>query len=160
MNSGKLDQTIMPPSHTNDEAEVKQLCAWFEHNSDLPKLQGLDSEPKLLGLDGESVPIPAWLFSLIQDIMTALAEGLPVSVNTKTLTVTTSQAADVLGVSRATMVRFLDERRLPYTQPGKHRRIQLADVLKFKKSITHGRHAIAADMQAATSAWIEEDSKE
>lgn len=155
--SGKLDETIMPPS---DEAEVKRLCAWFEHNSDLPKLEGLGSEPKLLGLDGESVPIPAWLFSLIQDIMTALAEGLPVSVNTKTLTVTTSQAADVLGVSRATMVRFLDERRLPYSQPGKHRRIQLADVLQFKKSITHEQHAIAMDMQAATSSWIGETEED
>lgn len=156
VNSAKIDQMIMPPSKSDDEAEVRHLREWFEHNSDLPKLEGLGGEPKLLGLDGESVPIPEWLFTLVQEIMEALAEGLPVSVNTKTLMVSTSQAADLLGVSRATMVRFLDEGRLPYTKPGKHRRVQLADVLKYKKSITHERHKTAGELQGATSEWIEE----
>lgn len=51
--------------------------------------------------------------------------------------VSTSQAADILGVGRATVVRFLNSGRLPYSQPGKHRRVRLADVLAFKESITH-----------------------
>lgn len=145
----KIEQTIMPPSKTNDterERELRKLRMWFEHNSDLPKLTGLD---------GESVTLPVELFNLLQDITTALTEGLPVSVNTKTVMVSTSQAADILGVSRATMVRFLEENRLKYTQPGKHRRIELAEVLKFKHSITHDRHKVAANIQKATSAWIE-----
>lgn len=53
-------------------------------------------------------------------------------------TVSTSQAAEIVGVSRATMVRFLDEGRLPYAKPGKHRRVLLADVLAFKAQTTHG----------------------
>jgi len=57
----------------------------------------------------------------------------------------TSQAADLIGVSRPTIVRFLDSGRLPFTQPGKHRRIRLADLLEFKKTITHDRHKPLTD---------------
>lgn len=56
-------------------------------------------------------------------------------------TVSTSQAAEIIGVSRATMVRYLDERRIPHSRPGKHRRVLLADVLAFKAETTHGKHA-------------------
>jgi excisionase family DNA binding protein len=54
-----------------------------------------------------------------------------------TKTVTTTQAAAILGVSRATVVRFCGEGRLPYAQPGTHRLLRLADVLEFKAATTH-----------------------
>jgi excisionase family DNA binding protein len=53
-------------------------------------------------------------------------------------TITTTQAASILGVSRPTLVRFCEEGRLPYAQPGKHRILRLADVLEFKAATTHG----------------------
>jgi excisionase family DNA binding protein len=52
-------------------------------------------------------------------------------------TISTVQAADILGVARVTVVRFCDDGRLPYTKPGKHRRLRLADVLAFKAETTH-----------------------
>lgn len=54
-------------------------------------------------------------------------------------TVTTTQAAAVLGVSRATVVRFCDQGRLPYARPGTHRVLRLADVLAFKAATTHNQ---------------------
>lgn len=56
-------------------------------------------------------------------------------------TVTTTQAASILGVSRATVVRFCNEGRLPYAQPGSHRILRLADVLELKAATTHGQDA-------------------
>lgn len=56
-------------------------------------------------------------------------------------TLSTTQAAAILGVSRATMVRYCEDGRVPYTQPGKHRRLRLKDVLAFKAETTHGRVA-------------------
>lgn len=53
-------------------------------------------------------------------------------------TVTTTQAAGILGVSRPTVVRFCDDGRLPYAQPGKHRILRLADVLELKAATTYG----------------------
>lgn len=54
-------------------------------------------------------------------------------------TVTTTQAASILGVSRATVVRLGDQGRLPYAQPGTHRVLRLADILAFKTATTHGQ---------------------
>lgn len=53
-------------------------------------------------------------------------------------TITTTQAAGILGVTRPTVVRFCREGRLPYAQPGKHRILRLADVLEFKATTTYG----------------------
>jgi excisionase family DNA binding protein len=58
-----------------------------------------------------------------------------------TATLSTTEAASILGISRATLVRYCNEGRLPYTQPGKHRRLRRADVLAFKAATTHGEAA-------------------
>jgi excisionase family DNA binding protein len=58
-----------------------------------------------------------------------------------TITLSTTQAAAILGISRATVVRYCDTGRLPYMQPGKHRRLRHADVLAFKDATTHGQVA-------------------
>lgn len=58
-----------------------------------------------------------------------------------TRTLTTAQAASILGVSRATVVRLCGEGRLPYAQPGSHRILRLEDVLDFKAATTHGQQA-------------------
>jgi excisionase family DNA binding protein len=56
-------------------------------------------------------------------------------------TLSTTEAASILGVSRATLVRYCEDGRLPYAKPGKHRRLRHADVLAFKDATTHGRVA-------------------
>jgi len=60
--------------------------------------------------------------------------------------VTTGQAAELLGVSRSTMVRLLDAGRLPSDQPNKHRRVRLDDLLAYKES----RHRGVMDALAAS----------
>ncbi|MFP5348050.1 MAG: helix-turn-helix domain-containing protein [Actinomycetes bacterium] len=70
----------------------------------------------------------------VAEISEALRQGHAVTVCTHEATLTTQEAADVLGVSRPTVVRLLEHGQIPYEQPGRHRRVRLADVLEFQRS--------------------------
>ena len=65
----------------------------------------------------------------------------------------TQDAADLLGVSRPTVVKLLQSGEIPYTQPGRHRRIQLEDILDYQHRVRSERR----DALAAMSAQAAED---
>jgi excisionase family DNA binding protein len=59
---------------------------------------------------------------------------------------TTSQAADILGVSRPTLIRLLEDGALPYEQPRRHRLLRLDDVLAYKRNQSAQRRALLSEM--------------
>jgi excisionase family DNA binding protein len=68
-----------------------------------------------------------------------MAQGKAVTVAPHHTTLTTQQAADLIGVSRPTLIKLLDEGEIAYTQPGRHRRLRLSDVLAYRDRIRHER---------------------
>jgi len=60
----------------------------------------------------------------------------------------TQEAALILNLSRPTVVKFLDEGRIPFRKPGKHRRVRMSDLVAFKARLERDR---AAALQRLTS---------
>jgi excisionase family DNA binding protein len=77
------------------------------------------------------------LAEVTRDMRPDLERGYAVTVVTHEATLTTQEAADVLGVSRPTLVRLLEQGLIPYEQPGRHRRVRLQDVLEFQAAHHH-----------------------
>jgi excisionase family DNA binding protein len=60
------------------------------------------------------------------------------------------QAAGLLNVSRQYLVRLLNEKKIPYTKVGKHRRLRIEDVLSFKERRDRDRRAGLRELSQVT----------
>ena len=50
------------------------------------------------------------------------------------------------------LVKLLETGAIPYTQPGRHRRVQLTDLLAYQQQIRHQRRSTLAAMNAEAAA--------
>jgi excisionase family DNA binding protein len=103
--------------------------------------------------EGESagVRLPDELRAVLVDAVAALARGNAVTVEPHRTVLTTQEAADLLGITRPTFVRLLDAGKIPFTAPGRHRRVELADVLAYRDDQkTTRRQALDAMADQAT----------
>lgn len=92
---------------------------------------------------GETVHIPKTAVNGLIEMLEAVAAGESATVVRTPREVTTQQAADILNVSRPTVVRLVDQRELPARMVGSHRRIPLPDVLAFRdRMIAERRQAL------------------
>ena len=78
-----------------------------------------------------------------------------ITVVPQTQRLTTQKAADFLGISRPTLVKLLDQEKIPYDQPGRHRRIMFSDLLRYVEQRREERTAALDRMtEDASSAGI------
>jgi excisionase family DNA binding protein len=87
----------------------------------------------LVGPGGDQIAIPESVFYVLERVAEVMARGDAITVVPIGKELTTQQAADLLNVSRQYVVRLLNEKRIPYTKTGTHRRLRIEDVLAYKE---------------------------
>jgi excisionase family DNA binding protein len=89
----------------------------------------------LLGPDGEQIALPLEAYEVLRQVVAAMRDGESVSVEPIDRQLTTQQAAGLLGISRSTLIRLLDENELPFDRLGdsRHRRLRLHDVISYRE---------------------------
>ncbi|MGW5571936.1 helix-turn-helix domain-containing protein [Nocardia thailandica] len=122
------ERTVVPP---DDLADLVQLLDGL-HGDD-------DAKAQLLCPDGSRLDIPDAVYRLLNDAVVALSNGIPVSVAPHNTLLTTQEAADLLDVSRPTLVRLLAAREIPFSTRGRRRRVQLHDLLEYRERARVGR---------------------
>ena len=65
--------------------------------------------------------------------------GQAVTIASVEQRLTTQEAADLLGVSRPTVVKLLEAGEIPHERPGRHRRVKLADLLEYRDRVAPER---------------------
>ena len=86
----------------------------------------------------------------IADVLRAFSTGSAVHVIAVPDMLSTSQAAEILRVSRPTVVALIDNGHLPAVRLGSHRRLKLADVLTYQ-TLAKTKQSAALDELVALS---------
>ncbi len=81
----------------------------------------------------KSIPIPKAVIQLLVKILSEMAEGNAVAILPLCREMTTQQAADFLEMSRPSLVKLLDQKKIRFRMVGKHRRILLKDIIEYRK---------------------------
>ena len=109
---------------------------------DLGRFLELHAEPALLlGPDGERVPLPEEVYRVLVKVVEDMREGKVITLVPRAQRLTTQEAADFLGISRPTLVKLLEQGKIPYDKPGRHRRILFSDLLAYQQRQREGRRA-------------------
>lgn len=104
-----------------------------------------------VGSEGKAdiaLPLPAvhLLFHALQE----MAKGSAVTLLPVDTELTTQQAAELMRVSRPSLIKLLDEKKLPYRKVGAHRRIRYEDVLLYLKAERGRRTEVLRELIAET----------
>ena len=100
----------------------------------------------LPGPDGTRLELPGEVLEVLREVVAALSQGLAITVAPHHSVLSTSEAAQLLGVSRPTLVRLLESGEMPFGKPGRHRRVRLADLLAYQQRSRRGRAAMLDQM--------------
>lgn len=130
MPSKTLAQQTYLPEPSEELAPVLSFLAAHESR------HGDSVRPRylLVGADEhDQVEVPESIHRVLIQVVAALREGKAVTIAPQSMTLTTQQAADLLGVSRPTVVRLIDAEQIPSERTGSRRRVLLADVLAYRE---------------------------
>lgn len=122
------ERTVLPPEQPLDELHDLLTRASSESMT-------------ISSVDGGHMVLPRAIFDALSDVVAAMAQGQAVVIAPVHQLLTTQQAADLLGISRPTFVKLLDEGKIPYERPGRHRRVRLVDVLDYRNQRSIQRRA-------------------
>jgi excisionase family DNA binding protein len=132
-----VDQTVLPP----ESAEGSQL-------QDLAGVLNSDVELSLVTPDGRTFRLIGELRNVMAHASKALGQGQAVTLEPRHAVLSTQEAADLLGVSRPTLVKLLESGEIAFTKPGRHRRVNLEDVLAYQKGLREHRRKELSAMSA------------
>lgn len=109
-------------------------------------LRALGTHPTVTTENGTVLDLPASVAEALTEVLEAAADGERALVLRSTADLTTEQAAEVLGVSRPTVVRLVDAGKLPARMVGTHRRLALGDVLRYRAASDRKRSEALDEM--------------
>lgn len=124
---GILEDTFLP--REEDLGTLQSLAGLLRLGEDEPGAYYL-ADAKT----GVKVDLPEQLYEILLKAIIALSEGRALSVAPLSMRLSTQEAANYLGISRLSLLKLLDEGKIPYTRPRRHRLVQLRDLVNYRKN--------------------------
>ncbi|UGT91606.1 helix-turn-helix domain-containing protein [Mycobacterium ostraviense] len=135
------ERTVLPPQEPEGLA---------------PLLEALGSpEVSVCGGNGRAITLPDSVRDALYNVVLALSQGKGISLIPRQRKLTTQEAADLLNISRPTLVKLLEGGRIPFEKPGRHRKVSLDALLEYQRQTRANRRATLAELTQDSAAEIE-----
>lgn len=85
-----------------------------------------------LNVDGRNVDLPKDVSVIVTTVLESLSKGSRAVISTTPKELRTTAAAEMLGISRPTLLKLVREGELPSHKVGAHHRFLLNDVLEYR----------------------------
>jgi excisionase family DNA binding protein len=121
----------LDPSDISDE-ERRQLLEELDQVRSARDAQ--EAEACVMNIDGKEFSIPDRLADEVLHLLSEVASGREVSVDAQETELTTTEAAELLNVSRPHLVELLEDGEIPFHKTGSHRRVYRRDILEYKQN--------------------------
>lgn len=95
-----------------------------------------------------NMDIPVSALRLLIDVLTELGDGNSVKLFTIGSELTTQEAADMLNVSRPTLIRMLDNAEIPYHRTGNRRKLRYTDIEAYRERTRAARISALDELSA------------
>jgi excisionase family DNA binding protein len=112
-------RTVLPPKEQRNFADLLEALG--------------SSSVSICDGAGHAISLPEEVRDAFYNVALAMSQGKGIQLVPHHLTLTTQEAADILNISRPTLVKLLEEERIPYDKPGRHRKIRLDALLKYQE---------------------------
>lgn len=108
-----------------------------------------EGAPMKLRLDDEAtVKLPAPAAALLVRILEEMARGNAVTIIPVHAELTTQEAADMLNISRPSLIQLLEEGKIDYRRVGTHRRVRFEALMKYKRHVDEERRKALDELAA------------
>lgn len=140
---GTLVDALDPATEKVDREAAGRIAQRLRRTAD-------DAELFIRTRSGDVEPLPSGFAQLVASMLEEVAQGRTVALVSEGEEVSTSAAAEFLGVSRPHVVKLIDSGILPGRMAGTHRRVRMTDLVAYKRAVDRRHTALdelASDAQ-------------
>ena len=123
--------------------ETSRVLASHLRNGDPMELRFHD-DPSSEG----TVRLPVAAVHMLVRILEEMARGNAVTLIPVHAELTTQEAAEMLNISRPSLIQLLEEGKIDYRRVGTHRRVRFEGLVKFKRNADAARRAALEELAA------------
>ena len=143
-----MAQAAMPPTIPSEAdavlaKETSRVLVSHIRNSDPMELR-IPDDPSPEGM----VKLPLSAARMLIRILEEMARGTAVTLIPVHAELTTQEAAEMLNISRPSLIQLLDEGKIDYRRVGTHRRVRFEGLMKYKRAAEAARRAALEELAA------------